>query len=238
MAYEKIQLLEEAHERRRLLERVIQSRSRLMRGFSHDVKNPIGAADGFAELLSIGVYGTLSAEQQASIGRMRRSIRSALALIDDLHELARAETGNLALAPEPVNLAALIRALGEEYHAAAHRRGLSLSVETECDGPIVETDRARVRQIAANLLSNAIKYTQHGSVLVRVHGQPASPSGGEGAWALIEFADTGPGIPLDKKDYIFEEFSRLDGGDTPGAGLGLAICKLLVQALGGRITVE
>ncbi|HEX5436644.1 MAG TPA: ATP-binding protein [Gemmatimonadaceae bacterium] len=237
-AHEKARLLEAAHERRRALETVIQSRSRLMRGFSHDVKNPIGAADGFAELLSLGVYGELSTDQAASIERLRRSIHTALELINELHDLARAESGRIALSSEPVDLAELARTLGEEYHAAAQGRGLTLSVDVGHDRQLIETDRARAGQVAANLLSNAIKYTQHGSVLVRVRRQPVGPSGAEGAWALIEFADTGPGIPPDKKDYIFEEFSRLDGGDTPGAGLGLAISKLLAQALGGRITVE
>jgi signal transduction histidine kinase len=238
LAYEKVALLEEAHERRRVLERVIQSRSRLMRGFSHDVKNPIGAADGFAELLSLGVYGELSAEQRGSIDRMRRSIRAALSLIDDLHELARAETGNLALAREPVDLAALVHALGEEYHGAAHGRGLSLLVEAEDDGPTVESDRARVRQIVANLLSNAIKYTRQGSITVRARRRAGQSGGDEGEGAVLEVADTGAGIAAEKQDYIFEEFSRLGTGDAGGAGLGLAISNLLAQRLGGRISVE
>jgi signal transduction histidine kinase len=131
-----------------------------------------------------------------------------------------------------------VHALGEEYHAAALGRGLSLSVDVERDPPIIETDGPRVRQIVSNLLSNAIKYTKHGSVLVRVRRLPTSPTGDDGAWALIELVDSGSGIPSDKKDYIFEEFSRLGDGDTPGAGLGLAISKLLAQALGGHITVE
>ena len=238
LAYEKARLLEAAQERRRALERVIQSRSRLMRGFSHDVKNPIGAADGFAELLSIGVYGELSARQAASIARMRSSIRAGLALINELHELASAETGTIALSSEPVDLADLVHTLGEEYSAAALARGLALSVDAGSTRIIITTDGARVRQVASNLLSNALKYTAHGSVLVRARQMPAEPFGDAVSWALVEVTDTGPGIPPDKKDYIFEEFSRLGGGDTPGAGLGLAISKLLAQALGGRITVE
>ena len=237
LAYEKVGLLEESHERRRVLERVIQSRSRLMRGFSHDVKNPIGAADGYAELLSVGVYGELSPEQRGSVDRMRRSIRSALALIDDLHELARAETGNLALAWEPVDFAALVRALGEEYQAAADGRGLSLLVEADDGGPIVETDRARVRQIVANLISNAIKYTPRGTITVRARRQPAETSVDECDGAVLEVTDSGAGIAPEKQDYIFEEFSRLGSGEAPGAGLGLAISKLLAQQLGGRISV-
>jgi signal transduction histidine kinase/CHASE3 domain sensor protein len=238
LAYEKIRLLEEAHERRRVLERVIQSRSRLIRGFSHDVKNPVGAADGFAELLSLGVYGELTVEQRDSVDRMRRCIHGALTLIDELHELARAETGTLALSPQPVDLAELVRAIGEEYHAAAQASGLSLSVEVQPDAPVLETDGARVRQIASNLLSNAIKYTRSGSVQVRALRQSRGPAADAGEWALLQVVDSGPGIPTEQQEFIFEEFSRLGTGGAPGAGLGLAISKTLAQALGGHITVR
>jgi signal transduction histidine kinase len=238
LAYEKVRLLEEAHERRRVLERVVQSRSRRMRGFSHDVKNPIGAADGFAELLSMGLYGPLNQEQMASVERMRRSIQTALALIEDLHELARAETGVVALALEPVDLVEVARAIGEEYHAAAAANGLSREVKVECDDAVVETDRARVRQIAANLLSNAIKYTDSGRVELCVSRRPPASDDDSAGWVLFEFTDSGLGIAPDKQQYIFEEFSRLNTGERAGAGLGLAISKLLAQTLGGQITVR
>jgi signal transduction histidine kinase/CHASE3 domain sensor protein len=241
LAYEKVRLIEEAHEQRRALERVAQSRARLMRGFSHDVKNPIGAADGFAELLATGLYGDLNEQQKASVERMRRNIRTALALIEDLHELARAETGMVSLSLERVDLAELVRSMSEEYHATAAASGLSLTVTVECDDAVVETDRARVRQITANLLSNAIKYTDRGSVALRVactHTSADDGVGESGRWVLLELTDSGIGIAPDRQDYIFEEFSRVGGSDRAGAGLGLAISKLLAQALGGRITVS
>lgn len=237
LAYEKARLLEEAHDRRRTLEKMTHSRSRLMRGFSHDVKNPIGAADGFAELLSLGTYGELSAPQQVSVGRIRRNIHRALWLIDDLHELSRAETGRLALTLEPVNLAVVVRALFEEYHAAAQTRGLSLSIALEEVEPIAKTDESRVRQIAANLVSNAIKYTEHGSVTLRARYQSTGALDARRRWAVLEVSDTGIGVPASKQDYIFEEFSRLRSSDSAGAGLGLAISRLLVEGLGGHISV-
>ena len=238
LAYERVRLLDEAIEGRRSLERVIASRSRLMRGFSHDVKNPIGAADGYAELLSGGVYGELNARQQDSIARMRRCIRGALGLIDDLHELARAETGHLSLTAESVDLADLVRDIGEEYQARARSRGLLLSVDVGIDLPLVRTSRTRVHQIVANLLSNAIKYTDHGSVAVNVRRGRVGPSNDGGDWIRIEVTDTGRGIPPDKLDFIFEEFGRVGDGDQTGAGLGLAISRLLAVALGGQITVS
>jgi signal transduction histidine kinase len=238
LAYARIALLEEARERQEVLEHVVKSRSRLIRGFSHDVKNSVGAADGFAELLKLGVYGELPVATQPSIDRLRRSLRAALALIDDLHELGRAETGKLALSMARVDLGELLQTLVEEYQAMAQRSGLSLSLTVDPDVESIETDRIRVRQIASNLLSNAIKYTAHGSVLVHVRHQPAGLASEEGDWILLEFTDSGVGIPAGKEDYIFEEFSRLGNAETPGAGLGLAISRLLARALGGEIVVE
>ena len=237
-AYEKVRLLDEAHEGRHKLQRVLQSRSRLMRGFSHDVKNPIGAADGYAELLAEGIYGELSSEQKESVMRIRRCIRGALSLIDDLHELARVESGHLVVNRSPVDLAKLMYTIGEEYQAAARAAGLSLSIEADKSLPLVETSESRVSQIASNLLSNAIKYTRSGTVTVRVLRRRVGRSGDKEDWAAVEFIDTGPGIPSDKQETIFEEFSRLDTISKPGAGLGLAVSRLLAEALGGQITVE
>ncbi|MGI8403124.1 MAG: ATP-binding protein [Gemmatimonadaceae bacterium] len=237
LAYEKVRLLDEAYEGRRKLERVIQSRSRLMRGFSHDVKNPIGAADGYAELLIDGIYGELSSEQHETVKRIRRSIHGALTLIDDLHELARAETGNLALPLGALDLADLVRTIGEEYQATARASGLSLSVTAESDLPVLQTSGTRVRQIASNLLSNAIKYTEQGSVTVRALRRRSGPGDGDD-YEVVEFIDTGPGIPPEKQEFIFEEFSRIGGDTKPGAGLGLAISRTLAEALGGHISVD
>jgi signal transduction histidine kinase len=238
LAYEKVRLIDEARDARLKLERLMSSRQRLMRGFSHDVKNPLGAADGYADLLSAGVYGQLTAEQREKIQRIRRSIHSALDLIDDLHELARAETGNVALRRQAVDLGDLVRATGDEYRGAANASELSLTVDVAEDLPTVETDGARVRQIVGNLLSNAIKYTKVGSVVLRVRQYPAEIVDGARGWVHFDVIDTGLGIPSDKRETIFEEFSRLGGHDRAGAGLGLAISKRLAEALGGQITVE
>jgi signal transduction histidine kinase len=237
LAYEKVRLLDEARDGRDELERVMKSRQRLMRGFSHDVKNPLGAADGYADLLSAGIYGELSDDQRESLQRMRRSIRRALDLIDDLHELARAETGTVEIRKELVDLAHLVTSSGDEYRGAADAAGLPLTVSAAEDLPLVETDGVRVQQIVGNLISNAIKYTKTGAINLRVRKYPSRVIRSVPAWIDIEVTDTGIGIPLDKQDQIFEEFSRLSTSDRPGAGLGLAISKRLAEALGGQILV-
>jgi signal transduction histidine kinase len=237
LSYEKVRLLDEARNGRDELRRLMAGRQRLMRGFSHDVKNPIGAVDGYADLLGRGIYGAMSVEQTEILERMRRSIRRALDLIDDLHELARVETGAIEIRHEAVDLAQLIASSADEYRGAADTAGLPLTVDVADDIPYVETDGARVRQIVGNLISNAIKYTKTGAINLRVRKYPAISIRNVPGWIDIEVADTGIGIPKDKQETIFEEFSRLSTSDRPGAGLGLAISKRLAEALGGRIIV-
>jgi signal transduction histidine kinase len=217
---------------------MMKSRQRLMRGFSHDVKNPLGAADGYADLLSAGIYGELADEQKETLQRIRRSIRRALDLIDDLHALARTETGNIAVHREPVDVAELARTNVDEYRGAAYAAGLPLTLEVVDDLPMVETDGKRVWQIVGNFLSNAIKYTARGSVMLRVRPYPATALASLADRVDIDVIDTGRGIPAEKQELIFEEFSRLDVKDRPGAGLGLAISKRLAEALGGHIFVR
>lgn len=237
LARENVRLLDEARGARRELERVMASRERLIRGFSHDLKNPLGAADGYADLVVNGVFGEVNDAQRQGIESLRRSIRHALALIDDLHELARAETGVVALRREAVHIGELVHSLYEEYRGAAHASGLALGVDATNELPVVVTDGGRLRQIVGNLLSNAIKYTRAGSVTLRARSQ-ACDGGRSGDWVFVDVIDTGIGIPADKRELIFEEFSRLDNSEKPGAGLGLAISERLAEALGGRILVE
>jgi signal transduction histidine kinase len=238
IANERVRLLDEAREGRQALERVMKSRQRLLRGFSHDVKNPLGAADGYAELLSAGIYGELAPKQMETVERIRRSIRRALDLIDDLHELARVETGHIALHRDAVDIGELVRASADEYRGAASAAGLPLTVDVAEDLPLVETDGVRVSQIVGNLLSNAIKYTKTGEVTLRARRYSPATIPHTPASVNIEVIDTGRGIPAESQEQIFEEFSRLGTSDRPGAGLGLAISQRLAEALRGEITVQ
>jgi signal transduction histidine kinase len=236
-AYEKVRLLDEARGGQVRLQRVIESRGRLMRGFSHDVKNPLGAADGYAALLQDGIYGAVTEEQLTSVTRIRGAIQRALSLIGDLHELARAETGHLSVSREPADIATLVVATGDEYRAAAAAKHLDFVVDVPASLPRVDTDPSRVRQIVGNLVSNAIKYTDRGMVTLRAYFENVD-SVNAGPHLHIEVQDTGPGIPADKQRLIFDEFARLADGSRAGAGLGLAISRHVADALGCRLEVE
>lgn len=228
--------LTQAERRREELERVTESRARLMRGFTHDVKNPLGAANGYLQLLTDGIMGPLSAEQTRSLRRASGSIEAALGLVEDLLELARAESGNLEVSLAPTDICALVRDVAEEYRAQAEGKGLALALEVPDHlAPLVTTDGRRVRQVLGNLISNAVKYTREGEVTVRIERTGV----GQGREVVaVAVADTGPGIPPGQRHLLFEEFARLDPAAEKGAGVGLAISRRIMEALGGEITVE
>jgi PAS domain S-box-containing protein len=236
LAFRKVQLLNESERRRDELERVTESRARLIRGFSHDVKNPLGAADGYLELLEQGIVDMASSKGADTITRIRRSIRSALGLIDDLVALGQAETGVFQLQDTAVDAGELVREIAEEHRAQAEAKGLSLDVKLPRRLPLMRSDPARVRQILGNLVSNAVKYTDQGSVEL---GAEETSEGGvsSGPGVAMHVRDSGPGIPPEKVTLLFREFSRLES-DKEGIGIGLAISHRLAEALGGEIRVD
>jgi signal transduction histidine kinase len=137
-----------------------------------------------------------------------------------------------------VVLTGLGGALVRESRASAVGHGLAIGAAIPDRPVVVETDRTRVRQILGNLLSNAIKYTSRGSITLAVGRMSGADADDAHGWAYVSVADTGRGIPEEKRQSIFEEFIRLDEDETTGAGLGLAISQRLTEALGGRITVD
>ena len=230
LGFRKVHLLEASEQRREELEQVLESRARLMRGFSHDLKNPIGAADGHAALLEDQMLGPLTDAQLNSVKRIRTSLAYSVQLINDLVELARAEAGQLVIKQQPIDVREIAREMVEQYRPAAEQAGLSIGcVINQVD--VVTSDADRVRQILGNLLSNAVKYTKSGGKLEVVTGL-------EDGTVHVDVVDTGIGIPADKLHVLFKEFERIDPTVKPGAGLGLAISQRLARALGGNLAVH
>jgi PAS domain S-box-containing protein len=238
ITFRRLHLFEESERRREELERVTESRARLMRGFSHDVKNPLGAADGNAQLLEKGFVGELANEQKEAVAQIRRSIRAALGLIEDLLQLARAEAGQVEVQWTATDVREAAREVAGEYRAQAEARGLALETQFPGEFPVIESDPGRVRQVLGNLISNAIKYTPKGRVYIAVGIREEGPNGHAGRWIAVDVADTGRGIPREQWSLLFQEFVRLDPDAERGAGIGLAISRKIAEALGGVITME
>lgn len=236
-----------AARRRQVAERALgesaranEARARLIRGITHDVKNPLGAAKGYAELLALGIRGPVSPEQLSLVEGVQRSVDSALEIITDLLDVARADSGGLTVNRVEVDLCKVVREATEGHMAAVEAAGHELVMQIRPDPLTLHTDPARARQVLDNLLSNAVKYTPSpGKITVQVDRMDGSGAPRAGHWAVVRVIDDGPGIPEEMREAVFDEFTRfVEDGDLKGHGLGLAIARRIARLLGGELTVE
>jgi signal transduction histidine kinase len=225
---------------RRRLEQVIESRSKLMRGITHDLTNPLHAISANAELLEAGIKGPLSDEQQQLVRRIRRSAQHTVAMVRDLLDTSISGGGPLSVRPADCCIRDLITEVVDEYSASAVKRRLEIGWEPAGDPLMLYTDEARVRQVLENLVSNAVKYTEPGgTITVSAIELSTDDEGAARAMIAIDVADTGKGIPPEHLESIFEEFWRLESHrNTPGSGLGLSVARRIATLLGGALTVE
>jgi PAS domain S-box-containing protein len=217
-----------------------EARARLIRGVTHDVKNPLGSADGYAQLLELELRGKLLPEQAKLVAGVRRGIQGALAMITDLLNLSQAKSGGLTVNRQPADLAALAAEAVEDARGVAEAAGHVLVRDGSVSVP-VDTDPVRVREVLGNLLSNAIKYTPApGHLTVRTEAMlDDTRCPRPGRWVAAHICDSGPGIPLAERERVFSEFHRLHTADqTSGHGLGLAISRVIARLLGGDLTVS
>lgn len=233
---ERVRTLARIAERERAeVVRSAEARAALLRGVTHDVKNPLAAAAGYAQLLEQGIVGTLSPAQSDMVRRINRLVQSSVATVTDLLELARADGGDLRVALTRADLGTLVDETVADHRGLAQEYGLTVRAVTRPTP--VTTDPLRVRQILSNLLSNAIKYTPRGgSVSVMILRDPTDAPEGEPRVG-VEISDTGPGIPDELRSRLFEEFFRARSTESMarGNGLGLAISLRLARALGGDL---
>jgi signal transduction histidine kinase len=221
---------EELEHRRREAEEVSSRKSRLLASVSHDIRQPINIINLTAEvMLGLGENPALTALAQ----RLRSNAQSMTELISDLLDMAQIDSGRIHLNETVFSLNDLITGQCGELRVLAEAKGLQLEAEL-LDQPVeVRTDRAKLSRVLSNLIGNAVKFTQTGRVTVSVIRSPA----GE---ALIMVRDTGIGIAPEQIDKIFDEFSQMHKPEKEraGWGLGLAICRRLVDMIGGSITVH
>lgn len=220
------------------LERVMDSRARLIRGFTHDVKNPLGAGNGFLGLLEEEIMGPLTDRQKDGVRRARRAIGSALELIDELITIASSDRGELQVTHAPVQVQDILGEMAEEYRPQAVAKGLAIDCAVATGVPPVHSDAVRIKQILGNLVSNAVKFTSTGGIVLGAASRPPVAPQATGEWVAIDVSDSGPGIADTHLPLLFREFVRLDPDGVPGAGLGLAISQRLAEALGGSISVS
>jgi PAS domain S-box-containing protein len=210
-----------------------RAKSEFLARMSHELRTPLNSIMGFAQLMELE---GLEPHQQEHIGMVLRAARHLLELINEVLDLARVETGRLSVSPEPVALLRAISAAVDLIKPLATERDVSLHVDAArlAADLHVSADSNRLNQVLLNLLSNAIKYNRTGG---RV--EISSPGTADGQ-VRIRIADTGIGIPADRLSALFEPFERLGAERTEveGTGLGLALSKALVEAMGGTLEIE
>jgi signal transduction histidine kinase len=211
------------------------ARRALIAAVSHDLRTPITSLRLLADAIGDGVVDDATAREYAA--RMSTHVQALGALIDDLFELTRLETGDLRWSMEQVALEGLVQDAVEAMRPAADASGVAVQMILEADNPLAQADADRLQRVLFNLIQNAIRHTPaDGTVTVRTSRPAGDGDGGE--HVEIEVADTGSGIPSADRERVFLPFQRLDPArsDT-GAGLGLAISRAIVEAHGGRIWI-
>jgi len=211
-------------------------KSRFLRSMSHELRTPLNSIIGFSDMLLRELAGPVEDEQRRQLEMINHSSRHLLALINDVLDLSRIEADRLVLEWDDVAPGDVAQEAFSAVLPSAAEKGieLSLAVSDGLDGAVIRTDARRVRQILLNLLGNAIKFTSQGAVTLDV--RRAAPG-------MVAFAvtDTGPGIPAERHEDIFGEFTQHEHGLDPeerGTGLGLAISRGLAVLLGGAITLR
>ncbi len=209
-------------------------KSQFLATMSHELRTPMNAVIGFSQLLLRQRQHPLSSQQADMLERILSNGKHLLALINEILDLSKIESGRLDLKLEAFNVASLVRSTCEELRSLAQEKHLTLHVIADLQNTNVINDSVRLRQVLVNLISNAIKFTETGSVQVEVQELSLDR-------LAILVKDTGIGISPEELEHIFEEFRQIDQTTTrkyPGTGLGLAITKSLVQLMQGTIAVE
>jgi two-component system sensor histidine kinase GlrK len=216
--------------RRRLLE-LEDEKNRFLRHLSHELKTPLTALREGAELLHDEVGGPLSASQRRVVTIMKHNSIKLQRLIEELLDYQRALHAAASLAPRRLALDALVREVAQSHELAALAKGQRLALELE--RVQVDADPEKLRSVVDNLIGNAVKFTPAG-------GRVSVSARSSGNEALIDVIDSGPGVPAEERDSIFDSFFRgraKASARIEGSGLGLAIAREFVEAHGGRISV-
>ncbi len=223
--------LEDSTRKLRELEKL---RDDLMKMIVHDLKSPLTTVLATLEMLLDEDFGPLTDQQRRALLETEGKAEDLLGLIEDLLEIRRIEETSIMLKPEPIAPAAMLNEIVHEWSTRLQQAGSTATVDVADDAPVFEADKALLRRVFGNLVQNAIT---HSTQAVTIQLSARRERGG----ILFTVADNGPGIPPEYQEIIFRKFEQVHTPNAPrlrGSGLGLAFCKLVVTAHGGRIWVQ
>jgi two-component system sensor histidine kinase/response regulator len=223
--------LEESLRKQKELEKV---RDDLMKMIVHDLKTPLTSIIGAMEMMIDGDFGPLTTSQRGALGDAESRAEDLLGLIEDLLEVARLEETRLTLNLKPIAPAAFLAEVRHEWDIRFQQERATAVVEAADDAPVIEADYALLKRVFSNLVQNALSHSAR-AVTVTLGARR------ENDGTLFTVADDGVGIPVEYHDIIFRKFEQVKTPHIPrvrSSGLGLAFCKLVVEAHGGRIWVK
>jgi signal transduction histidine kinase len=214
-------------------ERASSAKSEFLGMMSHELRTPLNAIGGYAQLLEEEIRGPITAEQRADLGRIRRSQRHLLNVIDNVLGFLKMGSGRMKYDIEDVSVDAIVKASEELSRPMIDAKHLHYSQSGTAE-LCVRADRAKLQQILVNLLSNATKFTEP-------DGHVRVECGAVASTVHIRVSDSGCGIPPDRLESVFEAFVQVDGvqrRESQGTGLGLAISRDFAVAMGGQVLAE
>ncbi|MFH0976296.1 MAG: ATP-binding protein [Spirochaetota bacterium] len=217
-------------------EKANQAKSIFLSNMSHELRTPLNAILGFSALMRDD--DNLSEDQCKTLDIINRSGEHLLNLINDVLDMAKIESGNIAVETEPFDLGEMILDIAELMRIRAEEKGLSLLLDQSSEFPrFVRADSAKLRQVLINLIGNAVKFTEEGGILLRLKSRPIDKS--NDCLLIIEVEDTGIGIEIKDQKQIFDPFVQLGKQvNQKGTGLGLAITQRHIEMMRGSISVE
>ena len=201
---------------------------------SHELRTPLTSIIGFVSFILDGKAGAINDRQRNSLARVQRQSKRLAALINDLLDISRIESGRIQMEQEPISLLEIVTQRIEEIRPQADEKSIRLDLTAPESVPTIFGDEARMGQVFTNLIGNAIKFTpNNGEVSIKVRV--------DGSLLHVEVIDTGPGIPAEERQKVFDKFYQLSDISTRqqgGSGLGLSITKSIVEAHGGKLWID
>lgn len=232
-AMERKQAEETLRRSKEIAEAADRSKSEFLAMMSHELRTPLWIILGYSGLLLEDALGPLTDGQRDTLRRIDHNARALFWLISDVLDLNRLEAGRLPVELKPVPVADVLEDVKYETQSLQELSGLTFIWRSEPELPMLYTDPGKLRVVVKNLFTNAVKFTPQGQVTVRAYARD------EGIEIAVE--DTGIGIPTEQQERIFAAFQQVPGSNVihyAGVGLGLHIVKRLLEAMGGKITVE
>ena len=223
----------EADRARLVAEQANRAKSDFLAVMSHELRTPLNAIGGYAELMELGIHGTVSPEQREALERIQRSQQVLLGLINQVLNYARIESGNVRYDVTNVALDEVIRSAEALLQPQLRAKGLQYRYAGCAPDLVVRADSDKLQQILLNLLTNALKFTERGGSIT-VDVEEMNP-------VMVRVRDTGIGIPAEKRQAIFDPFVQINAHYTrtrDGVGLGLAISRDLARGMSGDILVD